>query len=178
MSQTNVEEMVLSEPLLLGALTVAVIVGAHYQAGLTYREFRFTHVAKCYLFAALDPWARARGRPLVRTKGDADYVETVDENARAWASTLWGPFDPHLIATAKRRRVGAGHQWAHSQFVHFHNDGTQTEVYLFANDDGTTDVYAHVEGAITDPEAHLTADQRHGDARDVYKAKMKRGRWE
>jgi len=171
---TDIPELVLSEPLLLGALTVLVIVGAHYQRGLTYREFRYAHVAKCYLFAALDDWARKRGRPLVRTKGDADYVETVDENARALASTLWGPFDPHLIATAKRRRAGAGYQWTHSQFVYYHGDGTQTEVYLFANDDGTSDVYAQVEGAITDPEAHLTEDQRHGDARAAYAAAIQR----
>jgi hypothetical protein len=55
--------------------------------------------------------------------------------------------------------------------VCYHDDGTQTEVYLFPSPSGNvTDVYAHVEGAITDPEAHLTEDQRHGDARGAYAA--------
>jgi len=170
---TEVPKLILSDPLLLAALTVAVIVGAHYQATLTYREYRFAHITKCYVFAALDSRARSKyNRPLVRTKDyredHLDFVETTDGNARAVASTLWASFDPHLIATAKRRHTPDGLQWAHSQWVYYHDDGTQTEVYLFDNGDGTTDVYAQLEGSIKDPEAHLTDDQRHGDVRDAY----------
>jgi hypothetical protein len=43
----------------------------------------------------------------------------------------------------------------------------QTEAFLFANDDGTTDVYAHHEVSVTDPDGHLEARQRNGDPRGV-----------
>jgi len=38
---------------------------------------------------------------------------------------------------------------------------------LFLNDDGTTDVYAHIENSPTDPLAHLTTGQHDGDPRNV-----------
>lgn len=109
-------------------------------------------------------------RPLVQTKGyrdDPSFVRTEDASPRAVYRTLSDVGDGHLIATAKRRETPTGLQWAHSQLVFRHGDGTQTEVFLFDAGDEGTDIYAHLEGVFTDPRAHLRDDQRQGDHHDI-----------
>lgn len=169
----NIEEIVLSDPVLLIGLTLLLIIGVHYQRGLTYREFRMLHMLKCYVFAALDSRARELGRPLVWTKeyreDSPDFLETIEVSPKNVALELrkYG-CSPHLLATAKCRKTSTGVQWAHSQWVYFHDDGLQTEIYLFSSED-STDVYAHLEGSVTDPKAHLDNKQIHGDPRGVFK---------
>jgi hypothetical protein len=206
MLPTDIPEVVLARPRLLVALTVVVVALAHWQAGLTYREYRLAHRTKTWLFAGLD--ARAGGylvgpirrlvrrvvdkrtamqvteyidgvtdkRPLVRTKAyrdSASFVRTVDAPSRAVFDRLTAAGDPHLVATVKRRAIpGGGYQWAHAQVVFRHADGTQTEAFIFDNKDGTTDVYAHVEGVFTDPRAHLSDEQREGDGRGAVAAAL------
>jgi hypothetical protein len=53
--------------------------------------------------------------------------------------------------------------------VWHHVDGKQTEAYLFRNNDGSTDLYAHVETSVDDPLGHLTDEQLDGDTRGVLK---------
>lgn len=171
--QPNIPELILGHPLLSTALVVAVLAVVNYQAGLSYREFRLLHILKCRLFALMDPWARKRGRPLVKTKAgppDApEYVTTVTATPRAVAQTISGAFGPHLLATAKRRQTVDGPQWSHSQWRQTHDDGRQTEVYLFPFGGGGTVVYAHVETQVEDPEGHLTDDVTPGDGRGAFK---------
>lgn len=160
----DILEIVFSNPALTVTLTVLVLGAVNWQRGLTYRELRLAHIVKCRVFSILDPWARKRGRPLVNEANDADYERTIDANARTVSKAIMDVFDPHLVATAKRRTSG----WTHSQWVQIHGDGLQTEVYLFRNPDGTTDVYVQVETAVTDPEGHLEDEQTHGDARGAF----------
>jgi len=166
----DIPEFVLGNPALLVALTAVILALAQWQRTLTYREYRLAHTVKLVLFNALDDWASRRGRPLVRTKGyreDAEFVQTLHQPPRSVYQQLAGAFDPHLIATAKARTTPDGRQWSHSQLVTYHDDGKQTEVFLFDNGDGSTDLYAHFEGSVSDPAAHLTDPQRDGDVRGV-----------
>ena len=165
---TDIPDLVFQNPGLTIALTALVAFAVNYQRGLTYREFRFLHIAKCYAFSILNSRARKHGRPLVRTASDEDYVRTIDATPRTVARRITDEFSPHLVATAKRRWTRNGYEWSHSQWVFFHGDGDQTEAYLFSNPDGTTDVYAHVETSVTDPEGHIRNEQRHGDARNAF----------
>lgn len=157
---TDIQEFVMSNPELVVGLTVLVTIGVHYQKGLTYREYRFIHIGKCWAFYALNSWASKRGRPLVRTIGEDSFVMSVDENPRSVYSTLSEEFSPHLIATAKKAEDGS---WSHSQLVQFHDDKRQTEAVLFSNPDGTTDVFGHLETSVTDPDGHVSDAQEPGD---------------
>jgi hypothetical protein len=56
--------------------------------------------------------------------------------------------------------------------VFYHDDGKQTEAYIFANSDGSSDVYVHVETATTDPDGHLTDEQLDGDVRGRVRAAL------
>jgi hypothetical protein len=182
MLPSDIPEAVYSSPALLGILVVAVAAALHWQAGLSYREYITAHRLKCYVFSILDPWATKHGRPLLRVKGPADqsneFVTTVTKPPREVARRLHGPFETHLVATAKGRerttRTGKYFQWSHSQWVTFYEiDGEewQTEVYLFSNGVNTTDVYAHAEPAVTDPQRHTEGQQLPGDAHGHFQAK-------
>ena len=159
------QDAILSSPVLLGALTVLVILGYHYQRGMSYREFMAAHTAKRILFPILNREAKKRGRALVHVKGynDPELVRTVPQSPRQVARRLMGAgFSPHLIASLKARdHPQNGREYAHSQFVTTY-DGNQTEVYLFADGDGT-DIYCHVEPSATSPVEHLRGVQHDGD---------------
>lgn len=179
MLPSDIPSAVYDRPALLAILLVAVAAAVHWQAGLSYREYILAHRLKCYLFSILNPAATRHGRPLVRTKGPAgqsdEFVTTVKKPPRAVARRLHGPFETHLVATAKaRERLRPDPydyptkelQFAHSQWVTFYDiDGErwQTEVYLFERSHWT-DVYAHAEPAVTDPQNHTEGRQLPGDA--------------
>lgn len=118
------------------------------------------------------------GRSLINEKGYRDeedeYEGTLDATPKEVVKTIWPPFGPHMVATTKRRVTPHGSQLSFLQlrYVHperYQRDGDeelekiQTEVYLFDNGDGTTDVYVHVETVVEDPEGHLTDKQVAGD---------------
>ena len=164
---TDVERLILENPALVLTLTALVAFAVHWQKGLTYREFLMAHRIKCYAFLLLDPIATRYGRPLVYTKPAApnsdEYVRTVQDSPHEVAMQIDDVFSPHLIATAKRRHTVDGPQFAHSQWRQVHDDGMQTEVYLFQAAGGGTVVYAHAETRVEDPEGHLTDAQYPGD---------------
>ena len=160
MIPTDIQEFALSNPEVLIALTVVLYIGARLQRTLTYPEYRFLHLGKCFLFGYLDQWARNHGRPLVRhkqsTENSHEYLTTADMGPRqTYMQLIEAGCTPHLIATAKKRP----NQWSHSQLVKLGADNKQSEFYLFAAGNGETDIYGHVEGAFTDPKAHLTDKQ-------------------
>lgn len=163
----SIPDAILADPFLLVALTIAVRSAVAWQRGLTWPEYRITHRIKCRAFQLLDPVATRYGRPLVRTKGYApgspEFVEHIHDPPSTVAKRIKPYFSPHLIATAKRRETHDGLQFAHSQWRQVHGDGLQTEVYLFPAGSGT-DVYAHVETVVEDPDGHLTDGQQPGDA--------------
>jgi len=161
----NIETFVLGNGILVALLTGVMILGYHLQKGLTYREFMAVHTAKSILFKALDAKARAKGRPLVRYKNyqDDEYVTTVKQSPYTVAQTLQNNgFSPHVIATLKIRRNGNRQQTCHSQWSKQMEDEQQVEVYIFPTDNGKTDVYAHEEGSILNPEKHLEGKQTDG----------------
>jgi len=147
---------------ILGAALAAVRV---WQSRLTWTEFRTFHGIKL-LGAQWRGW-------FVHEKGgrdDAEFLTTYNGTVRAAARTLvdaGGSY--HLINAVKRRPGEYGDQYSLAHVVWSHADGTQTEAYLFRNDDGTTDVYAHRETSVSDPVGHLTDPQRDGDPRGIVK---------
>jgi hypothetical protein len=169
----SLPNLILSDPLLTGAVTVAVLALVAWQRTLTYSEYLGAHRIKTIVFRVLDPIFRRRGRPLIRwkkyNKNDAEYVRWTPESPRKVGKIIQSDFTPHLIATAKYRDIPRGTQPAHSQYRQLHDDGAQTELILFAGIDGGTDVYAHVETSVEDVEGHLTDKQFQGDARAAFK---------
>lgn len=174
MLPSDIPEFIYSHPALLAILVVVVAALVQAQAGLSYRQYIAAHRAKCYVFSILDPVATKHGRPLVHVKGPADQDEefdrTIQEPPARVAKRLHGPFETHLVASAKGREqrtaTGKRFQWTHSQWVQiYQHEGQawQTEVYLFKRG-GWTDVYVHVEPAVIRPEAHTDGQQLDGDA--------------
>ncbi|UBF23372.1 hypothetical protein HATV-3_gp22 [Haloarcula tailed virus 3] len=161
----NIQEIILQNPLYLGILTVAILLVYGYQHSLSFREYYTLNTVKGIVFTILNPYLSAKGRPLLSVKGsiqDSDeYVVTEKKPLRrVYAMLRANGFTPHLIATTKVREG----ERADAQLVYVHDDGKQTEAYLFASD-GKVDIYAHVETAVFDPDGHLTDNQQAGDTR-------------
>ena len=164
-------DQLLAEPLFVLALAFVIILAYHYVKRMPYSEFVFLTAVKNRVFLLLDPLARQRGLRLVTTKeyrDDDEYVATLSYSSRVIAKRLFQVgFDQHLIAGSKRRTTPNGTQWAHSHYAYQHSDGTQTEVWLFSNGDGSTDIYAHNEESVFDPDGHLQTPYTPGDPRGV-----------
>lgn len=166
----NPLDVALDLPTVAALVTIIVVFVARFQAGLTYHEYRFLHRLKSKTLKRVAPH-------LVNRKAHRDqapeYIETVQEKPKVVATQLLKEFSPHLPATTKERVLPGGEtQMSHSQFVYFHGDGWQTEIYLFDNGNGTTDVYGHHEPSVKEPDEHITSGpiQRGepGDPRGVY----------
>ena len=162
---------VFDEPLAYALLVVAVYAALRYQATLTWTEYRPLHAAK----VRLAPVADAVWGGVDTEKGGRDDPEFLGTTDRSVADTFRylaaRGFRPRLVNSVKRRDKILGierTQYSAAHLVSIHPDGRQTEVYLFAMPDGETDVYAHVETAVTDPRGHIKAtEQVDGDARDT-----------
>ena len=155
------------------ALLVVVAIVARslraYQKSLTWHEYKVIHKLKRAVLPPLDG-----SFFLVSDKGgrgDEEYLKTVDAHYKDVVSSLRGAGGSlHLINSLKRRPDTHGDPLSVAHLVWTHADGKQTEIYLFANEDGTTDVYAHVETGATDPLGHLTDTQYDGYVRGVLSA--------
>lgn len=153
------------------ALAVVMRAGLAWQSDLSWPEYRTAHGIRRLLFPVLQRRAplgfdsfvnRKRGRT------DDEYLRTVDADVRATVGRLRaGGGSLHLISSLKRRPADHGDPLTAAHVVWTHDDGSQTEAYLFANDDGTTDAYAHHETSVADPDGHLTDPQHDGDPRGV-----------
>jgi hypothetical protein len=165
--------VLLDNPEVLVALVILLRAGLAWQRSLSYPEFRTVHAAKRATFPTLQR-VTPSGLSFVNTKGyrdDAEYLLTVDESVRAVAQRLRaGGGSYHVISSIKRRETPDGPQYSRVHVVWTHEDGQQTECYLFPavdNGDGRTDVYAHLEASVTDPDDHLDGPQPDGDPRGV-----------
>ena len=169
MLATDVPELIYGNPLLLAGLAAVLVLLVNYQKGLSYREVVVLSYLKVGVFAALDAVASRYGRSLATEAHDEDYLTTLDVPPRTIVRKVRPPAQPNLTSTAKYRTANddaADRQWAHSQWaIRYDRDGEpwQTHVYLFTNPDGSTDVYAHVERSVTDPEGHTEGKQINGD---------------
>jgi len=158
-------------PELIAILAVVMRLALAYQRGLTWPEYRTLHAAKRVVFPILDRWEPSGFTSFVNDKGgrrDAEYLRTVEVPYRevvTWLRSGGGTL--HLISSVKRRPPDYGDPLSIAHVVWTHADSTQTEAYLFRNDDTTTDVYAHHETSVADPEGHLSDPQTDADPRGV-----------
>jgi len=151
-------------------LGLALRAGLAWQRQLSWYEYRTLHGLKRVAL----PWLAARN-PFgfghwVHHKGgrdDGEFIATVGQSVRETVKTLQaGGGSLHVISSLKCRPPTHGDPLTAAHLVW--TDGEmQTEAYLFQNDGGTTDVYAHHEVSVTDPEGHLNAEQVNGDPRGV-----------
>lgn len=171
------------------ALAVVMRAGLAWQSELSWPEYRTAHGIKRVAFSTLDrldasdlpiknlavfgrvakaavrfdSWVNDK-----RGRTDAEYLRTVETDVRATVGRLRaGVGSLHLISSIKRRPADHGDPLTAAHVVWTHDDGSQTEAYLFRNDDGTTDAYAHHETSVADPDGHLTDPQHDGDPRGV-----------
>jgi len=162
----------LTDPVPLAALTLVLYALVRWQTTLTWPEYQTLHGLRRRYFAALDALGDRLGRSLVNDKGgrdDPEFLVTVSGSVKDVAKTLTrGGGSYHLLSTIKRRPGDHGDRLSAAHVVWVHEDGQQTEAYLFDNSTATVDIYAHVEAAVTDPENHVGGgEQVAGDKRQV-----------
>ena len=161
------------ESVVVLAAVLRVAVG--WQRGLSWYEYRTAHGLRRQLFPLLDRFLGVvrfvNHKPAGRDS--PEFIDTVDGGIKATARLLKdGGASWHLISSLKRRPATHGDPLSRAHLVWLHDDGTQTEAFLFANDDGTTDVYAHYEASVLNPEAHLSEPQTDGDPEGVVTAAL------
>ena len=124
-----------------------------------------------------DPFTRPLGRPLIRERGRADYVCTVDTRSDEVERVLASRYQRNLASTRKFRVIEGNRDWADGSWVHDSEDTPwQHHVYLFDNDDGTCDVYGHKEtSAEHDPYGHVTDGMIHGDPDGITRGTLEEG---
>jgi len=162
-------EPIASDPRLYAALVVVIALAVVAQRFLKWQTYAQLHRAKAVVFPLLQPYVRPL---LVSRKGghdDAEYLTTIDDSVRGvWRTLVDAGASPHLLCSLKERPYPAGGtQLSSAHVVWIHNDGDQTEAYLFVGPNGKADVYAHSETAVTDPDGHLSDAQTDGDVRGV-----------
>lgn len=182
----------LNDPVIIAVITLVVAAVTRWQMGLSWTEYRQVHRVKRRLFPLLDRLtpdqipARLRRIPVVgrvlsalfafdsfiNEKGyrndDAEYLRTDGRTVKeVWKTLVRQGGSPHLVSSIKRREEPDGSGLSAAHVVWTHDDGTQTEAYLFENGDGSTDIYVHHETATTDVEGHLSDPQTDGDPRGV-----------
>jgi len=153
----------LSSPVAIATIGLVVTLAYHYQQGLTYREYTEIARFKPRVFAILDVLSPGGFRSFVHEKehpeNSPEYMTTTDAGPRTvWTRMLNAGFSPHLVSSTKRRPDGSLSKW---HWVQTHEDGTQTECYLFT--DGS--LYCHHETVATDVEGHLSDGITPGDPR-------------
>lgn len=159
---------VLSEnPELAIVLGLALRAVRAWQTELTWYEYRTLHGVKRLVLPALNsPALSTVSRK--GNRGDPAFLTTYKGTVRATVTQLReGGGSLHLINTIKVRPGANGDPVSRAHLVWTHADGRQTEAFLFKNDDGTTDVYVHVETSVSDPTGHLTDTVDAGDGRKV-----------
>jgi cold shock CspA family protein len=171
--QTAVDVLT-DRPELAAALIVVLRLARAWQSDLSWYEYRTLHGFKRILFPALESTAPVS---LVNDKGgreDAEYLTTRKATVTDTVRTLrQGGGSLHLVCSVKRRPATHGDPLTRAHVVWHHPDGNQTEAFVFANDDGSTDVYVHYEPAPTDPVDHLQGDEQvDGDPRGVVRAAL------
>jgi hypothetical protein len=173
-------------PLLLAALALAMRAVLAYQRSLTWYEYRTLHGLKRLLLPRLGVGINGKGG-----REDAEYIATVEQSPRQTVSTLREAGAVlHLVCSLKRRperpnqserkqsenTIRKRDQYTYAHLIWEHGDD-QTEAYLFANADGTTDIFSHFEPGPETPLEHLGGEQQaDGDPRGVVTAALEEGK--
>jgi len=149
----------------LAALAPVVIRAIQiWQGSLSWYEYRTAHGIKRFVL---------RRTGITHPKGgrdDAEFVKTIDKSPKAIAQRLCrNGGDLHLLASMKRRPATHGDPLTAAHVVFYHGERMQTEAYIFRNDDGSSDLYAHTETSTSDPDGHLTDEQLDGDTEGIVK---------
>lgn len=113
------------------------------------------------LFETLDGLG---GHTFTKEKGPDDYVTTVNATPDAVERVLYSHYQRNLLSSRKyRTHHDGGKQWAVGSWVY---DPPRTDfqhhVYLFETANGRTDIYAHREESVRDPDGHLNLDNGYG----------------
>jgi len=164
----DVVSILADNPWLVVVLGILLRAGLAWQSELTYPEYRTLQGIKRLSFPVLDGRVWAKFVHHKQGREDREFVTTWPATVRTTTARLrrhGGSL--HLVASLKRRPATHGDSLSIAHVVWSHDDGTQTEAYLFTNDDGTTDVYAHHETGVADPDGHLSDPQTDGDPRGV-----------
>lgn len=166
-----VTDTLASTPELAVLVAILMRAGLAWQRSLSWPEYRTLHGLKRRVFPVLDrlePFGFTSFVNPKRGRTDAEYLTTVRGDYRGVVTTLRnGGGSLHLISSVKRRPDDHGDPYSAAHLVWTHDDGSQTEAFLFENDDGSTDVYVHAETSVTDPDGHLSDPQTDGDPRGV-----------
>jgi hypothetical protein len=157
------------DPTLYAVLVLVITAVVLYQRTLSWPEYRRLHGIKRRILPVVD---RYTSLFVVSRKGghdDAEFIEHVDMSVEETFKRLVAAGgSPHLLNSLKVRETNAGRQYSAAHVVWMHDDGTQTEAYLFDGPVGAgTHVYAHHEAGVRDAKAHLEGEQRDGDPRGV-----------
>ena len=170
-------DQLMNEPAVVVGLAIVILVAYHYIARMPYSEFVLATQLKHRLALLATPFAESKGLKIVKTKGyrdDDEYVATVSQSPKELARAFKNiGIDQHLINGSKCRNTPDGKQWSHTQWAYQHDDGKQTEVWLYINDDGSTDIYAHHEDSVFDPDGHLSTPFTPGDPKGVLDSILK-----
>jgi hypothetical protein len=161
----------LNDPVIIAVITLVVAAVTRWQMGLSWTEYRQVHRLKRRFFPLLDRVSPGGFDSFVNEKGyrdDDEYFRTESRSVKAvWKTLVRQGGSPHLVSSIKRREAPDGSDLSAAHVVWTHDDGTQTEAYLFENGDGSTDIYVHHETATTDVDGHLSDPQTDGDPRGV-----------
>jgi hypothetical protein len=161
---------VFDDPTVYAVLVLVITAVVLYQRTLSWPEYRRLHGIKRRVLPVVD---RYTSLFVVSRKGghdDAEYIATVQDSVRVvFGDLVNAGGSPHLINSLKiRTNPETGErQYSDAHLVWTHDDGTQTEAYLFRLDDAHVDVYAHHEPGVRDAKDHLDGEQRDGDPRGV-----------
>lgn len=157
----------LTDPVLLAVVAGLLALGLWFQRGVAYDRYRRIQRLKQRFFPKLNfVWPHFVHKK-ESTSEDAEYLATWDTTPReAFDLLREAGAIPHLICSIKKRASEARYEYSDLHMVWIHNDGSQTETYIFVTDDGL-DVYAHNEAVIWEMEEHLSGPQIDGDPNDV-----------
>jgi len=158
---------IFNDPRAYAALVLLLAAVTWWQASVTYSRYTRIQRLKQRWFPLLNKfWSRFVHHKSNRS--DAEFLFTTTQSREAvwtWLESQGG--DPHIVSSVKHRRFQDADQYSDLHFVWQHDDQMQTEVFTFENDDGSHDVYAHVEPSVLVPRKHLNGKQTDGDARQV-----------
>lgn len=189
-------QVIFNNPVALGVLTLALIGVILWQATLPYKVVAQINRGKRLLFPPIERFKRPLVKQarkvsptlatvlqgviphLIHDKGrtnDDEYIKTWECSRReAFDRLKDAGLNPNVASSLKRRPGSHGQnppmQLSVLSMVQYHDDGTQTEFYVFDNGNGSVDIYAHNETSITDPKGHLNNPQVDGDPKGVLSA--------
>jgi len=164
-SAPDVVVLLQDNPELVVVLAVVTRLIRAWQTDLSWQEYRAIHRFKRGVFPLVFMTTKGRLHLINEKDGrdDAEFVRTVDASVRETAKSMrQAGGNLHLLCSIKRRPDTHGDPLTDAHAI-WTLEGDQVEAYIFDNDDGTVDVFAHTEASTDDPLAHLTETQHDGD---------------